>query len=157
MMIDESLFPGGRLMRRPASIVLTILTLAPVALAGQAQNPLSTTMIGDTFHGTNAAAANYYARAVKEKNRAAVETSVERQNHFLGLAKLHFKRSIDREPTFDAFMALGQVNLALGLPEEARDACFQALERQPGNQLARTCLDQALELLKVPANARKEP
>ena len=142
-------------MRRPAFAVLLILFLASASLAAQSQSPLSTTMIGDTFHGTNAAAANYYARAVKEKNRAAVETTVERQNHFLGLAKVHFKRSIDREPTFDAFMALGQVNLALGLPEEARDACFQALERQPGNRLARSCLDQALELLKVPATARK--
>lgn len=142
-------------MRRPALTVIAVLILASAVLAVQAQNPLRTTVIGDTFHGTNADAANYFARAVKEKNRAAVETTVERQNHFLGLAKIHFKRSIDREPTFDAFMALGQVNLALGLPEEARDACFQAIERQPGNRLARTCLNQALELLKVPATARK--
>jgi len=139
-------------MPRLAFAALALLALAPAA--ARAQGPASTLMIGDTFHGTNAEAANFYSRAVKEKNRAAVETTVERQNHFLNLAKTHFKKSIGYEPTFDAFMALGQVNLALGLPEEARDACFRALEKQPGHRLARNCLDQALELLKIPANQR---
>ena len=127
------------------------------SLAGngaQAQGTMPTLMFGNTFRGSNATAANFYSKAMKEKRRAAVELTTERQVHFLGLAKADFKRSIDVEPTFDGLLALGQINLALGLPEEARDACFRALERQPGDRLARGCFDQAAELLKVPASQR---
>lgn len=142
------------MVRLTTAVALASLCLLSAPPTARAQGLLSTQMIGDAFHGSNAKAANYYAKAVKEKNRAAVETTQERQNHFLQLAKADFKRSIDCEQTFDAFMALGQVNLALGLVEEARDACFRALERQPANRLARACFDQAVELLKVPASQR---
>jgi hypothetical protein len=153
--------PRGGAVRRLGT-GWALAAIAALALAGSAPGPaeaqgtMPTQMIGNTFRGSNANAANFYSRGMKEKKRAAVESTVERQKHFLNLAKADFKRSIDIEPTFDGFMALGHVNLALGLLEEARDACRRAIERQPGDRLARTCFDQAVELLKIPASLRAE-
>jgi tetratricopeptide (TPR) repeat protein len=145
--------------RRTALLAALLgLGLATTASApAAAQGKMPTEMIGNTFRGSNANAANFYSKAMKEKKRAAVETTTERRNHFLSLAKEDFKRSIDVEPTFDGFMALGQVNLALGLYEEAREACRRALGRQPGNRYAHACFEQAVEMLKVPARQRSKP
>jgi hypothetical protein len=88
-------------------------------------------------------AADAYARGARTKRKAEEAKDPKERQKLFARAKDELNRSIDIQPSFDALLALGQVNLALGNPGPAHIACSQAQDLRPGDPAVRACLDQA--------------
>jgi hypothetical protein len=96
-------------------------------------------------------AADAYARAARTRHKAEEAKDPQERLKLLARAKDELNRSIDIQPSFDALLALGQVNLALGSPGPAHIACSQAQDLRPGDPAVKACLDEAEKPAAAPA------
>jgi len=88
-------------------------------------------------------AADAYSRGMKAKRKAEGEKDPKAQRKLLEKAKDELGRSVGLSPSYDALLALGQVELALGDRSSALQSCTHALSWKPADPVAVACQNDA--------------
>ena len=88
-------------------------------------------------------AASNLAKGLRFKQKADQETDAAKKTKLLERAKKEFQSSIALHPNHDAYLALGLVQIELGSPQSAVDACAQALSLKAESQAAKDCIQTA--------------
>ena len=132
-------------MRRTfAATALTLLIAAP-SLVGASPAPQfgsPTESMGrlDTPEQKSIAACS---RGLREKKKADEEKDPQKKIKLYEKAKEDLLKAAGYQPNFDAYLALGQIYLALGKLPSAESACSQAQGMKPTNEAAKSCLEEA--------------
>jgi hypothetical protein len=92
-----------------------------------------------------------YARGAKARRGAERATDAQERRKLYLRAKEEFSKAGALHPNFDAYLALGEVYLALGEAASAEDACLCARRLKPGNETADRCIKSATALLDAKA------
>jgi tetratricopeptide (TPR) repeat protein len=124
-----------------AFLALAALISTPALKAQMSSVP--TESMGSYIHTPEQKAMDAYGRGVKLKKKAEGEQDAEKRNKLYLKAKEELSKSAGYMPNYDAYLALGQVYLALGQRESAQSACGQAQALKPGNEQAKSCLEEA--------------
>jgi hypothetical protein len=88
-------------------------------------------------------AADAYSRGARLKAKADKETDAQRKAKLYAKAKDELFKSIGYQENYDALVALGQVQLALGQKLAALDACTKAQTLKPADPVAKLCRQEA--------------
>ncbi|MEA2602489.1 MAG: hypothetical protein QOF89_3481 [Acidobacteriota bacterium] len=83
------------------------------------------------------------SRGLRGKKKAEEEKDPQKKIKLYEKAKEDLLKAAGYQPNFDAYLALGQIYLALGKPESAQSACIQAQAMKPKDQAANACLEEA--------------
>lgn len=130
--------------RRPIAVVL-VLGFLSAGLPLQSQLPRDVTEASGSYKDPAAKAADAYGRGARAKAKAdklAAQGEAEKAKKHYERAKRELQSSVGLSPgNFDAILALGEVHLALGNLESARDACGKARSLRPADPRAASCLD----------------
>ena len=127
-----------KLATRILSVLLLLSTSAPAA---QAQ--LGTEAMGSRYRDDTDVAANHLTRGLRAKGKAEKEQDATKKAKLYEKARVELSKSVGLDVSFDALLALGQVQLALKQPDSAFNSCSQALQFRPGDEAARTCVEEA--------------
>lgn len=135
---------------RPASrLTLIVLVLAgwtglaPALRAQGSMSPFGGVRSGGDFKDPVTKAADAYSRGMKAKRKADGEKDPKAQRKLLEKAKDELGRSVGLSPSYDALLALGQVELALGDRSSALQSCTHALSWKPADPVAVACQNDA--------------
>jgi hypothetical protein len=141
-------------MPRTATLVLLVLT----TFAGPASAQIDKLPSGGmgSFKNPTQRAAESYSRGVKAKRKAADAKEPGERQKLYQRAKDELNRSVGYEGTFEAFLALGEVHLALGDRKSAAWACGQAQALRPAEERAKACIETATRP-EAPAAAAAPP
>jgi len=143
-------------MKKLAALA-TFLLLSPFCSSGLLAQNLPTEIIGSHYHDPDEKAAESYSRGMKAKRKAEGESDPEKKKKLLLKAKDELSRSIGYVRNFDALLALGQVYLALNVPQSAQDSCQLALGYKRDNVDAQACVDQSAKLVLAAKSAAPAP
>ena len=113
-----------------------------IPFLASSQPPITETM-GSYYHTTEQKAMESYARGMKLKRKAEEEKNAEQQAKLYLKAKEELSKSVGYQANFDAYLALGQVDLTLGQKESAFDACCHAQALKPNDERAKSCIEEA--------------
>lgn len=94
------------------------------------------------------------SRGLRAKKKAEEETDPQKKEKLYLKAKEDLLKAAGYQPNFDAYLALGQIYLALGKPESAESACVQAQTLKPKNEAAQSCLQEARKPQEKPADVQ---
>jgi cytochrome c-type biogenesis protein CcmH/NrfG len=141
-------------MSKRTSFALALLLAAP--LAAPAQVPTPTESMGSYYHTPEQKAMEAYGRGIRAKKKADAETDPKKQAKLYLKAKEELSKSAGYQPNYDAFLALGQVYMALDMKESALDACAHAQALKPNDEAAKGCIEEAQRKIQEAA-ARKTP
>lgn len=133
------------------TFLLALSIAVPLAVAAQVP---PTEGMGSYYHTPEQKAMDCYARGVKAKRKAEAETDPEKQRKLYLKAKEELAKSVGYQAYYDAYLALGQVYLALGLNESALDACAHAQRMKPDDAAAKGCVQEARRRIEEPAKAK---
>ena len=128
-------------MKSAARILTFLLLLAGLTPAAQAQ--LETGAMGSRYRDDADVAADHLARGLRVKAKAEKEQDAAKRAKLYEKARQEILKSVGLDASYDALLALGQVYLALKQTDSAFDACSQALQFRPGDDAARSCVDEA--------------
>jgi hypothetical protein len=123
------------------SLFASLLVLAPQA--SQAQMGVPTEAMGNPYKDDAQRAADHYARGARAKRKAEEETDPGKKEKLYARAKAELEKSAGLHANYDAFLALGQIHLALGNKESAFNACGKALALKPADERAKSCVEEA--------------
>jgi tetratricopeptide (TPR) repeat protein len=126
----------------PALAFVLLLGSAP-AVRAQSTGPMSGAVIGPNYKDDSQLAADHYAKGIRSKRKADKESVPEKKTKLYEKAKEELLKSVGLDASYDALLALGQVDLALGQATAALDACSQALSFRPGDGAAQSCVEEA--------------
>ena len=117
---------------------LVLLSVAPAA----PQMGSVTESIG-RYHSSDEKALAAYSRGMNLKRKAEQETDLAKKTKLYGKAKDELSKAAGYIPSYDSFLALGQVYLALGQRDAALNSCVQAQSLKPSDQPAKSCVEEA--------------
>jgi tetratricopeptide (TPR) repeat protein len=134
-------------MKRTFAASALALLLAAPAVVGASPSPqfgpgISTDAMGrmDSPEQKSMAACS---RGLRGKKKAEEEKDPQKKIKLYEKAKEDLLKAAGYQPNFDAYLALGQIYLALGKPESAQSACLQAQSLKPKDQAASSCVEEA--------------
>lgn len=130
-------------------LVLALVLTAPLAVS--AQTPNITESMGSYYHTPEQKAMEAYGRGVREKRKAEAETDPAKQAKLYLKAKQELSKSLGYQANYDAFLAIGQVYMALGEKESALDACSKAQVMKPNDEAAKGCVQDAQKKIQEAA------
>ena len=128
-------------MKLATRILVFLLFLAGLTAVAKAQ--LSTEAMGSRYRDDTDVAANHLARGLRAKGKAEKEQDAAKKAKLYEKARQELSKSVGLDVSYDALLALGQVYLALNQPDSAFNSCSQALQFRPGEEAARTCVEEA--------------
>jgi len=134
--------------------LLAFAALAATPAAKAQMNPVPTESMGSYIHTPEQKAMEAYGRGVKLKKKAEVEQDAEKRKKLYLKAKDELSKSAGYQANYDAYLALGQVYLALGERGSAQDACLHAQGLKPSDEAAKGCIEEAR---KEPETAEAKP
>src|ERR1700719_2086085 len=136
----------------------TLALLALFAFAGSAGAQIDMLPSGGkgSFKTATQKAAESYSRGVKAKRKAEDAKETRERQKLYQRARDELSRSVGYEGSYDAFLALGEVHLALGDRKSAVWACAQAQALRPGEEKAKACIETAARP-EAPAAAAAPP
>ncbi|HEV8580270.1 MAG TPA: tetratricopeptide repeat protein [Thermoanaerobaculia bacterium] len=137
-------------MRNHASFALALVL--PLAVAAQVPTP--TESMGSYYHTPEQKAMDAYGRGIKLKKKAEAAKEPAVQTKLYLKAKEELSKSAGYVPNYDAYLALGQVYLALGKQESALDACNHAQSLKPSDEAAKGCMTEAQKRIQEAAAAK---
>ena len=145
-------------MKRTCIASALALLIAVPSVVGASPAPqfgpgISTDAMGrmDTPEQKSAAACS---RGLRAKKKAEEEKDPQKKEKLYLKAKEDLLKAAGYQPNFDAYLALGQIYLALGKPESAESACVQAQTLKPKNEAAQSCLQEARKPQEKPADVQ---
>ncbi|HEX4965511.1 MAG TPA: hypothetical protein VF173_32170 [Thermoanaerobaculia bacterium] len=95
------------------------------------------------YRGNEQKALSWYARGMGSKRKAEQEKDLQTKVKFYQKAKEELERSLGYQGHYDGYLALGEVDLALGEKSSAEAACKQALALKPSDPAATACIEAA--------------
>ena len=124
------------------ALLIAVPSVAGASPAPQFGPGISSDGMGrmDTPEQKSAAACS---RGLRTKKKAEEEKDPQKREKLYLKAKEDLLKAAGYQPNFDAYLALGQIYLALGKPESAESACVQAQTLKPKNEAAEGCLQEA--------------
>jgi tetratricopeptide (TPR) repeat protein len=128
-------------MKKIALFTLAALMAAPALFAQFSSVPTET--MGSHMKSPEEKAMLEYGHGLKDRKKADAEKDHDKKMKLYERAKDEFSKSVGYTPNYDAFLALGQVYLALGRQESALDACTHAQAMKPSSEEAKSCLEEA--------------
>jgi cytochrome c-type biogenesis protein CcmH/NrfG len=140
-------------MKKHTSFALALLLAMP--LAATAQFPVTESM-GSRYHTPEDKAIEAYSRGMKAKRKAEAEKDPVKQAKLYQKAKEELSKSAGYHPNFDAYLALGQVYMALGQKESALDACAHAQGLKPKAEAAGLCMAEAQRQIQEAVAAKPQ-
>jgi tetratricopeptide (TPR) repeat protein len=127
-------------------------------MGGTSQDQLSQSRTLNQASSPTRRAADAASRGARYQRKADKEKDAGKKQELYTKAKAEFTKSLAEEQNFDAFLGLGQVDLALGDTRTALDVCSQAQALKPGDAGAKACIDQATKAASpAPAAAAGQP
>jgi len=117
---------------------LVLMFTAPAAPQGG-----SVTESMGRYHSADEKAMASYSRGVSLKRKAEGENDLAKKAKLYEKAKDELAKSLAYAPSYDSYLALGQVYLALGKRESALGVCVQAQALKPSDQPAKSCIEEA--------------
>jgi cytochrome c-type biogenesis protein CcmH/NrfG len=133
-------------MKHLTLLILGLLTTASL----YAQRPI-TEGIGSYVKSPEEKAMELYGRGMRAKRKAEGEKDPEKQAKLYLKAKEDISKAMGYAASYDGFLALGQVYLALGQSGSGLDACTRSLSLKPGNAEAQSCVETAKAKMKEEA------
>lgn len=130
-------------MKTTACVLALVLLIPASTLRAQVTGATSGAVIGANYKTDEQLAADHYAKGVRAKRKAEKESTPEKRTKLYERAKEELLKSVGLDASYDALLALGQVDLALGQAKAAFDACSQALSFRAGDQAAQSCVEEA--------------
>jgi hypothetical protein len=133
-------------LRRASRLTLIVLVLAGwtgLSPALRAQTSMTPVNGMGGYKDPATKAADAYSRGMKAKHKADGEKDPKAQRKLLEKAKDELGRSVGFSPSYDALLALGQVELALGDRSSALQSCTHALSWKPADPVAVACQNDA--------------
>jgi tetratricopeptide (TPR) repeat protein len=127
-------------MKKHTLFALALTLMFP--LAALAQGGSITESMG-RYHSTEEKASQAYSRGVRAMRKAEKEKDPAKQAKLYQKAKEELSEAAGLLPTYDTYLALGQVYLALGQKESALDACSKAQSLKGSSETAKACAEQA--------------
>jgi cytochrome c-type biogenesis protein CcmH/NrfG len=140
-------------MKKHASLALALLLAVPLALPAQ---PPITESMGGRYHTPEDKAIAAYSRGMKAKRKAEAEKDPAKQAKLYLKAKEELSKSAGYHANYDAYLALGQVYMALGLKESALDACAHAQGLKPKDEAAGSCMAEAQRQIQEAVAAKPQ-
>jgi tetratricopeptide (TPR) repeat protein len=128
------------MMKKKTAGLLLAMALAGAGLYAQGI-PITESM--GTYKDPAERAADAYSRAARAKAKAEKETDPAKKAKLYARAKKDLYKSIGYQENYDALLALGQIQLALGEKLAALDACTKAQTLKPGDPVAQLCRQEA--------------
>ncbi len=125
------------------AFVLLLLSSMPPARAQSVTGATSGAVIGANYKDDTQLAADHYAKGIRAKRKADKESAPEKRSKLYEKAREELLKSVAFDASYDALLALGQVDLVLGQGRAAFDACSQALSFRSGDQAAKSCVEEA--------------
>jgi hypothetical protein len=141
------------------SLAIGLLAVSPaVASAEVGRGPLDPHPVAGTgsYQDPWQRAAESYARGARAKRRAEAAKDAKERRNLYERARIELTTSVAQLTTFEALLALGQVDLALGEWEAAATACKQARVLNPGDAAAKACVEE-VDGPEVPETERAVP
>jgi len=135
-------------------LVLALVLTAPLAVS--AQTPNITESMGSYYHTPEQKAMEAYGRGVREKRKAEAETDPAKQAKLYLKAKQELSKSLGYQANYDAFLAIGQVYMALGEKESALDSCAHAQAMKPNDEAAKGCVQDAQRKIQEAAAQKNQ-
>jgi len=135
-----------------AFLALATLIATPALKAQMSSVP--TESMGSYIHTPEQKAMDSYGRGVKLKRKAEGEQDAEKRKKLYLKAKDELSKSAGYHANYDAYLALGQVYLALGERGSAQDACLHAQGLKPSDEAAKSCIEEAR---KAPETQEAKP
>jgi hypothetical protein len=121
-------------------------------IGGTSQDQLGTSRTLNQASSPARRAADAYSRGARYQRKADKESDAGKKQELYTKAKAEFTKSLGEQQTFDAFLGLGQVDLALGDARTALDVCSQAQALKPSDAGAKACVEAAAKV-SAPAPA----
>jgi hypothetical protein len=136
--------------RAPLAAVLAGALALPVAVhaqiggvGGMAHGGLDSGRNMNQIKDPSQLAADAYSRGMKAKRKAEKEKDPQDKKKLYEKAQDELEKSVKLQENYDALLALGQVDLALGDTASAGTFCSQAQSLKPGDAAAKDCMDNA--------------
>ena len=126
---------------------------AGAQIGGTSRDQLDTSRTLNQASSPARRAADAYSRGARYQRKADKESDAGKKQELYTKAKAEFTKSLGEQETFDAFLGLGQVELALGDPRTALDVCSRAQALKPGDAGAKACVDEAGKATSPPPAA----
>jgi len=139
-------------MKTHRLLVLALWLGVPFLASSQ---PPITEAMGSYDHTPEQKAMESYARGMKLKRKAEGEKDPEKQAKLFLKAQEELSMSVGYQANFDAYLALGQVYMALGQKESAFDACSHAQAMKPNDERAKSCAEEARNAIRQVTASRK--
>ncbi|HEY0554904.1 MAG TPA: hypothetical protein VGG20_11600 [Thermoanaerobaculia bacterium] len=139
-------------MKKTVLFALAALLIAPALRAQMSSVP--TESMGSHIKTPEEKALIEYARGVKDRQKAEKEQDHDKKMKLYTRAKDEFSKSVGYQGHYDGYLALGQVFLALGQRQPAREACEQALALKAHSEQAQACIQEAQ---KQPESGEPKP
>jgi len=139
-------------MKKLTAFTLAALMTAPALLAQFSGVPNES--MGSHLKTPEEKAMLEYAHGIKDRQKADKEQDHDKKMKLYTRAKDEFSKSVGYYGNYDAYLALGQVYLILGMKESALDACQHALGMKPHSEEAQQC---ALDAQKKPESSEARP
>lgn len=122
---------------------VTLVTGARAQIGAVPTDQLGTSRTMAQVSSPERRAADAYSRGARYQRKAAKESDPKKKQELYEKAKDELTRSLGQHETFDAFLALGQVDLALGQPRAALEVCTHAQALKPADEAAKACVSAA--------------
>lgn len=132
-------------MKKCVPFALALMLALPLAVPAQ-MTPVTESM--GSYQTPEQKAMAAYGRGLKLKKKAEAEKDPAKQAKLYEKAKEELTRSAAYMANYDAFLALGQVYLALGLKQSALDTCNAAKSLKPNDAAAKGCMEEAQRQLQ---------
>lgn len=126
-------------MKTAVPLLLAALLALPAAVHSQ-RSPLAG--MGNPYKDPAQRSLDSCSRGLRLKRKGEKATDSEAKRKLYEKARQELSDSAAVYPNYDAFLALGEVYLALGRPDQAFTACSRAQRFKPGDEAAARCLEQ---------------
>jgi tetratricopeptide (TPR) repeat protein len=135
-------------MKRFTLLILSLAMTSSLFAAPQ------TEIIGSYYKNPEQKAMECYGRGLRAKKKADGETDPAKKAKLYQKAMDELRKSVGHQANYDAYLAIGQVHLALGNQRDGAISCSHALQLKPKSEEAKSCIQAAEEMAEAAAPAQ---
>jgi tetratricopeptide (TPR) repeat protein len=134
-------------MKRFTLLILSLAMTSSLFAAPQ------TEIIGSYYKNPEQKAMECYGRGLKAKKKADGEADPAKKAKLYQKAMDELTKSVGYQANYDAYLAIGQVHIALGNQRAGYISCSHALQLEPKSEEAKSCIQVAEKMAEAAAPA----
>ena len=112
-----------------------------------------TEIIGSYYKNPEQKAMECYGRGLRAKKKAEGEADPAKKAKLYQKAMDELTKSVGHQANYDAYLAIGQIHVALGNERSGLISCSHALQLKPKSEDAKGCIQTAQEMEAAKAEA----